>query len=124
MKILLKGSQIGSVVEALDLYARIWIGQFDHIMYEMRWLKDCEEIDLQEERLVHLFLALRNILLPGLSGYSLSGSYGIFSRKRDIRAAVAYDLQQVIRYRKAWFEKPEGGYTVDFRAPYPCEDDP
>ena len=124
MKLVLKGSEIGNVINALDLYSRIWIGQYEHIMYEMRWIKDCKEIDAREDDLKWLFIYLRNSAMPELSFYGFSGSYGIFSPKRDIRAAVAYDLQQEIRYRRAWFEKPEGDYTVDFDKPLPCEDDP
>ena len=124
MKLVLKGSEILSVINALDLYSRIWIGQYNHIMYEMRWIKDCEKLDAREDDLRRMFISLRNITLPELSFYGFSGSYGIFSPQRDIRAAVAYDLQQEIRYRRAWFEKPEGDYTVDFDKPLPCGDDP
>lgn len=47
-----------------------------------------------------------------------------FSPDRNAKAAIAYDMQQEFRYRRAWFLKPEGGYTVDFGRPLPCEDDP
>lgn len=124
MKIILWGSEIDHVINALDLYSRIWIGQYDHIMYEMRWKKKCDEIDRQEKKLIDLFMAMRQITLPELNGYDFSASHGIFSSERDVKAAVAYDLQQEMRYKKAWFEKPEGGYTVDFNTPLPCKDDP
>ena len=124
MKIVLRGSEIDHVINALDLYSRIWIGQYDHIMYEMRWRKTCDEIDRQEKKLIGLFMAMREITLPELNGYDFCASHGIFSSERDVKAAVAYDLQQEMRYKKAWFEKPEGGYTVDFNTPIPCEDDP
>ena len=47
-----------------------------------------------------------------------------FSPDRDTKAAIAYDMQQEFRYRRAWFLKPEGGYTVDFGRPLPCNEDP
>ena len=59
-----------------------------------------------------------------VEGYGFSGSYGIFSDERDIRAGIAYDLQQEIRNKRACFEHPQGGYTVDFHDPLPCDDDP
>ena len=124
LKLELRGEEVYSVINTLDLYSRIWIGQYDHIMYEMRWIKDCSKLDTWENQLTDLFKAIRQITLPGLAFYGFSGSYGIFSEERDIRAGIAYDLQQEIRYKKAWFENPTGGYTVDFRAPLPCEDDP
>ena len=77
-----------------------------------------------DDTLRRKFWDLRNITLPGLCKYSLNGSYGIFSPDRDAKAAIAYDMQQEFRYRRAWFLNPEGGYTVDFGRPLPCEDDP
>lgn len=43
---------------------------------------------------------------------------------RDVKAAIAYDMQQEFRYRRAWFLNPEGGNTVDFGRPLPCDDAP
>lgn len=124
VKLELWGSEAYLVINALDFYSRIWIGQYDHIMYEMRWQKDCGKLDAQENKLIDLFKSVRQITLPELALYGFSGSHGIFSEDRDVRAAIAYDLQQEIRYKKAWFEYPAGGYTVDFGTPLPCEDDP
>ena len=66
---------------------------------------------------------MRYIILPGLREYQLSASFGIFSPKRDVKAAIAYDMQQEFRYRRAWYLNPNGGYTVDFGEPLPCGDD-
>ena len=54
----------------------------------------------------------------------MSASFGIFSPKRDVKAAIAYDMQQEFRYRRAWYLNPNGGHTVDFGEPLPCGDDP
>lgn len=116
--------EICTVLNALDFYSRIWIGQYDHILWELRWIRSCRQLDVAEEVLQKKLLEMRNIILPGLYQYSLYGSYGIFSPERNVKAAIAYDMQQEFRYRRAWFKNPNGGITVDFGRPLPCDDDP
>ena len=116
--------EIRIVLNTLDFYSRIWIGQYDHMLWDLRWYRNCTQLDALDDTLRRKFLDIRNIILPGLRKYSLNGSYGIFSPDRDAKAAIAYDMQQEFRYKRAWFLKPEGGYTVDFGRPLPCEDDP
>lgn len=117
-------NEIRIVLNALDFYSRIWIGQYDHILWDLRWYRNCSQLDALEDVLRRKFWDIRNIVLPGLRQYTLNGSYGIFSPDRDVKAAIAYDMQQEFRYRRAWFLNPEGGYTVDFGSPLTCEDDP
>lgn len=117
-------NEIRIILQALDLYSRIWIGQYDHILWDLRWYRNCNQLDELDKTLRREFLDIRNIVLPGLHECSLNGSYGIFSPDRDTKAAIAYDMQQEFRYRRAWFLKPEGGYTVDFGRPLPCNEDP
>lgn len=116
--------EIHIVLNALDLYSRIWIGQYDHILWDLRWYKNCRQLDTMDNTLRSKFLDMRNIILPELRHYGLSGSHGIFSPDRDAKAAIAYDMQQEFRYKTAWFQHPEGGITVNFGKPLPCDDDP
>ena len=104
-------------IAALDLYSRIWIGQYDRIddiyIYDTgsRWNKD--------SRRHSLFQEIRNILIPSLLGmgdYS-SCSLGIWSEKTDIRAINAYDIQQRLRYELSWYKNPEGDITIDYDTP-------
>lgn len=117
-------NEISVVLNALDLYSRIWIGQYDQILWDLRWYRKYSQLHALDDTLRRKMEDMRNIILPGLKGYSLSSSHGIFSPDRDTKAAIAYDMQQEFRYRRAWFLRPEGGYTVDFGRPLPCEDDP
>lgn len=112
------------IENALDLYSRIWIGQYDHIDFDLRWKKNCTVLDRYEKTIQAEFIKLREILMPELINYGYYGSHGIFSSERDFRAGVSYDIIQEMRYRIAWFEHPEGGNTVDFGRPLRCEDDP
>lgn len=121
----LTNNEIPTVINSLDFYSRIWIGQFDEILYNLRWYKSCEALDTGgEQTLRTLLVKMRNNFLPALKQYGFNGSYGIFNPDRDIRAGIAYDMQQEIRYKVAWTRHPEGGNTVDFGRPLWCNDDP
>lgn len=112
--------EITETINALDFYSRIWIGQYLEIDHQMMWLKKELYKVPTEVQVTPLFLKIRSILLPELSaivGETLNGSYGIFSDRIDSKAGIAYDIQQVVRYTKAWFIKPEGGFGVDFGRP-------
>lgn len=105
------------VINALDMYSRIWIGQYDRIndlsIYDTgnQWNRDsCSYAPFQR---------LRSLLIPSLKrmGDYLSCSLGIWSDETDIRAVNAYDIQQRLRYEVSWFKNPEGGMTVNYNKP-------
>lgn len=73
-------NEIRIILQALDLYSRIWIGQYDHILWDLRWYRNCNQLDELDKTLRREFLDIRNIVLPGLHECSLNGSYGIFHR--------------------------------------------
>ena len=73
-------NEIRIVLNALDFYSRIWIGQYDHMLWDLRWYRNCSQLDALDDTLRRKFWDIRNIILPGLRKYSLNGSYGIFSR--------------------------------------------
>ena len=112
--------EIGETIRNLDLYSRIWIGQLLEIDQQMLWLrKRTYQMDTETVMTPMLF-EIRNRILPNAEkdiGNTLHASYGIFSDQVDERAGIAYDIQQVIRYTAAWYCHPDGGATVDFRAP-------
>lgn len=110
--------------DALDLYTRVWIGQYDHIDSDMRWKKECEELNVHRDEIVSKFISLRAILMPEIINIGYYGSYGIYNAGRDYRAGVSYDILQGIRYKVSWFEHPEGGLQFDFNKPLYCKDDP
>ena len=113
-------TEIRNIIRSLDFYSRIWIGQYLEIDDEIIWLIKKTYDDVRENKIIPLFLQLRNRMMPASIrdiGQTLYASYGIFSDKVDKRAGTAYDMQQVIRYTLAWFLHPEGGWTVDFGSP-------
>lgn len=118
LSLLLTEAECYLVINALDLYSRIWIGQYERIndlsIYDIgyQWSRD--------SRIYALFQKMRNLLIPSLAGVGdyLSCSLGIWSDKTDIRAINAYDLQQRLRYEISWFKNPDGDITVNYDTPW------
>ena len=106
------------IINALDLYSRIWIGQYERMddlsIYDTggRWNRNTKS---------HmLFQQIRDLLIPSLCGHGdyTCCSLGIWSDETNIKAINAYDIQQRLRYEISWFRKPEGSITVDFDEPW------
>ena len=117
--------EISDVINALDLYSRIWIGQLLEIDNQMVWLKEKLYETDSAAKMTPFFVNIRNRILPRALtdiGNTLHSSYGIFSKKIDRRARIAYDMQQVIRYTSAWYFHPDGSHSVDFGTPMQAEE--
>lgn len=91
-------NEIRIVLNALDFYSRIWIGQYDHMLWDLRWYRNCSQLDALDDTLRRKFWDIRNIILPGLRKYSLNGSYGIFSpdRMRRLQSPMICSRSSVI----------------------------
>ena len=110
-------AECNMVISALDLYSRIWIGQYDRI--DEIYIYDIDSKWNKESRRHRVFQEIRNLLIPSLLGmgdYS-SCSLGIWSEKTDIRAINAYDIKQRLRYELSWYKNPEGDIMVDYDTP-------
>lgn len=103
-------AQARILVAALDLYARIGIGQFTEIVrvYNYEWKTPIPMVD----RLVDAMDAAKRIV-----GFGPGGSYGIHSPDVHDVFRRAFDIQCVIRHRLAFDRTPEGGFGVDFDEP-------
>lgn len=114
------------ILNALDIYGRIFMGQYDSLRAKLRFNNDevYENICNNEKLLEDLFMSIRHKLLPEIDEYGFYGSYGIFSPAIDKRAAIAYNMQQVFRYTLAYYKHPNGGVSVDFKTPLRAENDP
>lgn len=124
MRIVLSKDNVAVVIRALDLYSRIFIGQYDHLNWDIRLNADTKkaswnEIEGAEIMRTFLFKEIRDIIIPDLAHFELYASHGIWNFNRnDPRAIDAYDLQQTIRFTDAWFRRPEGGISVCFSKPW------
>lgn len=104
--------QAGILVDALDLYSRIGIGQFEECV---RVFDHTLELPIETRDACKASLDHAKFVIAGLPA---GGSHGIHNPKvRDVFRA-AYDIQQVIRHRVAWDRKPEGNIShVHFDQP-------
>lgn len=106
--------QARTVIAALDFSMRIWLGQWREIIeccmeYEPDKTSEwCERRDEAEA----ILLQARKIVMPELTGWG--HSYGVYNRPETERL---YNVLLAVRSAIAYHNKPEGGWTVDFREP-------
>jgi hypothetical protein len=98
----------GILVAALDLYARIGIGQFEVVAEVYDPGRNLEARD-----------AIHTLLLAAKeeAGHPRNGSHGIHNSKVDDRFRASFDLKQVIQNRVAWDKNPKGGIQVQYDEP-------
>ena len=123
MRIVLSKENVAAAIRVLDLYSRIFIGQYDHLNWDIRLNADekkisWKEIERAEIMRTFMFKKIRDIIIPDLAHFELYASHGIWNDKNDPRAIDAYDMQQTIRFTDAWFRRPEGGIGVYFSKPW------
>ena len=123
MEIVLTKRQVSTAIDALDLYSRIFIGQYDHLNWDIRLnaevkKNEWKEFEDAEIKRSFVFKKIRDIIIPDLAHFELYASHGIWNDKNDPRAIDAYDMQQTIRFTDAWFRRPEGGIGVYFSKPW------
>ena len=123
MKYKIRGDQVHTLIKALDLYSRIFMGQYSEIEWCLRLNtrstdgRPLYEV-VDEQKLQMALLKVRDLAMPALKGYGFHGSYGIWSADNDRRSVEAFDLEQVIRHSDAWFRNPEGGIGTHFDRPW------
>jgi hypothetical protein len=104
--------QAGVLIDALDLYTRIGLGQFEEVVqvYDRNLKLDHETRD----RIKSLLDAAKRE-----AGHPSNGSYGIHNEKVDDVFRAAFDIKQVVRNKLAWDRNPKGGIQVQFDKPDP-----
>lgn len=104
---------INLLISILDFYSRIVIGQFAEILYSCIFGWDSSIVlNIKREKIQKILNSIKHKLSIG--------SFGIYSKEVSEEAKIAYDIQQVIRYRLAWDNNPKGGITVNFDEPMRC----
>ena len=120
MSVDLIDDEIGTCINALDFYNRMYIGQYEQIDWSIRMrLISTEKFREGEHTRRKLYEAVRSIIMKDtrIAQYNLDASLGIWSDQTDDRAKSSYDMQQIMRYKAAYCSSPEGGTTIDFREP-------
>lgn len=116
MKIKLTDHQADVLIEALDLYSRIHLGQFEEVGYIARVYDISRNAVVDYDAFNEFEDRIRDA--KTLLGFDRNGSYGIFNKQVNDIARVAYDMQQVLRNHLAWKRNPEGGIQVCFDVPH------
>ena len=124
LDLMLDHEQTHHVIQALDSYSRIWMGQYSDIAWNLRLIFDLYRLDEKglDCAIRGLLEAIRALAIPKLAAFSFHGSFGIWSPETELlsggRACNAYDMQQVIRHAEAWHTHPAGGFGVSFSEPW------
>lgn len=138
MKIEISDEQAYVIVEALDLFSRVLIGQSEEVgsvmnkynvnMLNSEVLGDVgkqytqSKPDKKAYDAHHDFTNAIRSLKHNLLGIHSNGSYGIHSEAVHDNARVAYDVQQVLRNHLAWKHHKDGSFGgtmgVSFDKPY------
>lgn len=110
--------QIHLLIDSLDMYSRIWMGQFCRLR-EYLWMyrRLCHDSTF-EACVEDLMFAVRALFNPKAAEVGHFGSLGIWSPEICELAVSAYDMQQVIRHEYSWFVHPEGDIGVSFDDPH------
>ncbi len=138
MQIEINDEQAYVIVEALDLFSRILIGQAEEVgsvmnKYSVNML-DSEVVgsvgnqytqhkpDKQAYDAHHDFTDAIRSLKHRFLGIHCNGSFGVHNEDVHDNARVAYDVQQVLRNHLAWKHYKEGSFGgtmgVSFDKPY------
>lgn len=119
--ITLTDKQAQVIVDALDLYTRLLMGQFNEIesLFIHHGKSEFWKNDKLRELLRTNLLITKIILLPELS----DGAYYSILDKDHVPfvARVAYDIQSKMNHDISWHVHREGGMTTNFDKPFHAE---
>lgn len=117
VKLTLTERQACILRDALDIYSRIGIGQFDKVVdtYDRNGMMTPQ----QREDVEKLFKSAKIVC-----GHTHNGSFGIHNPLVNDTFRKAFDINQVLRNKIAWSRAPQGGVGVDFYEPHRISEDP
>ena len=120
VKLILKDNQIHIAVATLDLFFRMYLGQYDAIDMLYLWNRDPElhyDHDVDKARDA-LMAPIRNALMPEMHSTGFRESRGIYNELNHPDCMDAYNLMCSIRSAYAWYRDPTCTFgTVDYRPP-------
>lgn len=101
--------------DALELFARLKIGQFERITEMMLDVRSAEEYCRRRDLANDLFKITSGIIFG-------RNAYGLSNCKKDDEHHIAWNIYTTLRHHIAWHDNPEGGWGVYFDKPYPSGD--
>lgn len=109
--------QARTAMSALELYARLKIGQFERITEMMLDVRSVDEYCKRRDISNDMLRIVSNIIYG-------RNAYGCPDVKKDEDHYRAWNIYAAIRYHVAWHEHPKGGFGVHFDKPYPYGEEP
>ena len=109
--------QAQTVMDALELYARLRIGQFNRITELLLDVQNADDYCKRRE----IANDLLNIAACVIFG---KNAYGQPECQKDNLHHRAWNIYAALRYKMAWHDHPEGGWTVCFDKPRPWGGEP
>jgi len=116
--------QLDVIKEALNLYARIIVGQFEVIgeLFVFRGITSKKETRFDPQALSESLRCVKKIVYPELNE---SASYGILCKEIDDSARIGVDIHDVIRNRLLWDRANDmriiyAPYGVGYDEPFHC----
>ncbi len=104
------------VKDACELFARLKIGQFDRITELMLDVRNVDEYCKRRDDLNDLLKVAACIIFG-------RNEYGLPDCKQDELHFRAWNIYAAIRYKMAWHDNPEGGWSVCYDKPRPWGDE-
>lgn len=98
-----------ALLNAMELYCRISIGQFDMLTHLLGWYG---AYDYEAAHDAQMFI--KKVIFPELAW---NESYGIGSSKINRDTDTTWDTYQALRHALSWYREPKGGWTVNFDKP-------
>lgn len=105
------------VKNALELFARLKIGQFNRITEMMLNVRDVDDFCKRRDEADRLLKSAACFIYG-------SNPYGQPDVKQDDLYHRAWSIYEIIRYTMAWYDNPDGGFGCCFDEPMPYGDEP
>lgn len=113
----LTDDQARMVETACELYARLKIGQFEQISELMLDVKDVEQYCQRRDIANDLLRTVACVIF----GRNINGWPHV---QKDALHHRAWNIYHALRYKRAWYENPKGGWGVNYDKPYPYGGEP
>lgn len=110
--------QVSVLIQALDFFSRIGIGQIEEVQTMLRHKEHTMPGNVEAVR------SFLDAVKKQLMGLDSNETWGVFHQKVSDEFKVAWDLQQVIRNKLSWTLNPAGGFGVCFDEPMKAGTEP
>lgn len=115
---------ISQRIRELDLYNRIYMGQYDRI-FDFHGFRLCHLATYHDDAKddISAALTVRRIVIPELGDWGFSASLGIWGPDIPEQATMSYDIQQSIRFQddvksQHWRQRRASFYISPPRIPF------